>query len=57
MEFVSYNLVAVIAFAAYVAAAICWQRTQPAPMQTGGRATTPAESASPSPTNRLFTTR
>ena len=57
MEFVSYNLVTLVAFTAYVAAAICWQRTRPMPAQAGRCAMQPAKNASVAPTSRLFTNR
>ena len=57
MFFAPYSLIVFATFAAYVAAAICWQQTRPAPVQTGRRATVQEWSASPTPTSRLYTNR
>jgi len=57
MVVVPFTLVALVAFAAYVAAAICWQQTRPMPAQAGRCATTPAQRAANDPASRLFTNR
>jgi len=57
MVFVPFSLVALVAFATYVATAICWQRTRRVPAQAGRCATTPAQRASNDLASRLFTNR